>query len=127
MNSIALLAVIVFGALVAVMAHGGPTYAQQTNSALTNSGTAVDSVISTGSAAPVQLVRRGGGMGHSFHGGRARGFRHFGLGGFFLGGYYPYYSGYYAGCGEGCYEEGNKTCVWNGYNYRCYTTPEELY
>jgi hypothetical protein len=128
MNSIAVLAVIVFGALVAVMAYGGPTYAQQTNPTVTNSGTAVDSVVSAGSSIPVQLVRRGGGMGRSFHGGRAHGFRHFGRIGSFLGAYYPYFGdNYYVGCGEGCYEEGNKTCVWNGYKYRCYITSDEFY
>jgi hypothetical protein len=57
-------------------------------------------------------------VGH-YHGGF-----HWGLG---LGEYYaPYdYNGYspnYYGGGSGYYQEGNRTCVWNGYNYRCFKT-----
>jgi hypothetical protein len=130
MKSIAALAVVFLGALVVVMAHAGPTYAQQTTVAVTSSGPAVDSVVGAQSTVPVQLIKRGGG--HAF---RAGGFRGHGFGRshrfrpFLYGGTYgaSLYGGYYAGCGEGCYQEGNKTCVWNGYNYRCYVTPDAFY
>ena len=118
MKNITLLAVIFLGALVVIMTHAGPTYAQQTTLAVANPAAAVDSVIGSPSSVPVQLVRGGGHGGHGrvFHGGFRRGF----VGG---GIYLPYaYGGDYGGCGEGCYQEGDKTCVWNGYNYRCYTT-----
>ena len=114
MKSIAALTVFFLGALVVVMSHAGPTYAQQSTMALTSAGPAVDSVVAAESPVPAQLIRRGGG-GHAFRGGGFgrfhRGFRPF----FYSGIYGGYgYGDYYAGCGEGCYQEGNKTCVWNG-------------
>ncbi len=128
MNSIVIVAAVILGALALFVVYESPSYAQGSTLAATNGGSAVDSVVSAGSSIPLQLVRRGGGMGHSFRGGHARGFRHFSRGAFFIGGgYYPYSDFYYSGCGEGCYQEGNKTCVWNGYNYRCYTTSDVIY
>lgn len=124
MKTIPTLLVVFLGALVVIMAHAGPTYAQQTNVAVTSAGPAVDSVVGAESTVPVQLIRRGG---HIF---RGSGFvRRHRLRPFLFSGIYgaSLYGGYYAGCGEGCYQEGNKTCVWNGYNYRCYVTPDALY
>ena len=131
MKSMTALAVVFLGAMVVVMAHAGPTYAQQTTMAVTNAGSAADSVIVAESPVSVQLVRRGGG-GHAFRSGgfRGSGFaRHHRFRPFLFGGTYGGYgySDYYAGCGEGCYQEGNKTCVWNGYKYRCYISPDETY
>ncbi len=130
MKSIAALAVVFLGALVVVMAQAGPTYAQQTTVAVTSAGPAVDSVVGAESTVPVQLVKRGGG-GHAFRSGmRSSGFaRSHRFRPFLFSGIYgaSLYGGYYAGCGEGCYQEGNKTCVWNGYNYRCYVTGDEIY
>ncbi|MGO9566859.1 MAG: hypothetical protein ACLP5H_04890 [Desulfomonilaceae bacterium] len=124
MKSIVALAVFSLGALVVVMAHAGPTYAQQTTVAVTSAGPTVDTVVGAESAVPVQLIRRGGG-GHAF---RGAGFaRHRGFRPFLYGGIYGGYGGYYAGCGEGCYQDGPKTCVWNGYNYRCYLTGDDFY
>ncbi len=45
MKSIAALFVFLLGALVVLMAHAGPTYAQQTTVAVTSAGPAVDSVV----------------------------------------------------------------------------------
>ena len=59
MKRIATLLVVFLGALVVVMAHAGPTYAQQTTVAVTSAGPAVDSVVGAESTVPVQLVRRG--------------------------------------------------------------------
>ncbi len=130
MKSIAALAAVFLGALVVVMAHAGPTYAQQTTVAVTSAGPAVDSVVGAESTVPIQLIRRGGG-GLAFRSGmRSSGFaRHHRFRPFLFSGIYgaSLYGGYYAGCGEGCYQEGNKTCVWNGYNYRCYVTGDEIY
>jgi hypothetical protein len=130
MKSIAVLAAVFMGALVVVMAHAGPTYAQQTTVAVTSAGPAVDSVVGAESTVPIQLIRRGGG-GLAFRSGmRSSGFaRHHRFRPFLSSGIYSasLYGGYYAGCGEGCYQEGNKTCVWNGYNYRCYVTGDEIY
>jgi hypothetical protein len=131
MKRIATLFVFFLGALVVIMAHAGPTYGQQTTVAITSAGTAVDSVVGAESTVPVQLIKRGGG-GHAF---RASGMRSSGFARshrfrpFLFGGIYgaSLYGGYYAGCGEGCYQEGNKTCVWSGYNYRCYVTGGEIY
>lgn len=126
MNSLAVLTAVFLGALAVLIAYGSPTCAQQSTAAVTNASLGVDSVISPGSSIPVQLVRRGGGMGHSFRGGHVGRFHGLHRGVFYVGrGYYPYAD--YYGCGEGCYQEGNKTCVWNGYNYRCYFTPNEFY
>ena len=130
MKTMPALLLVFLGALVVVMAHAGPTYAQQAPVAVTSDGPAVDSVVGTESTVPVQLIRRGGG--HAFRSGGFRGsgfarihrFRPFLYGGFYGAGLY---GGYYAGCGEGCYQEGDKTCVWNGYNYRCYVTPDAFY
>jgi hypothetical protein len=46
---------------------------------------------------------------------------------FYGGGWGPYwgYGGY--GDGYGYYREGTSTCVWNGYNYRCYKTYPDVY
>jgi len=126
MKSITALAVVFFGALVVVMAHAGPTYAEQTTVAVTSAGPAVDSVVGVESIVPVQVIRRGGGR--IFH---AHGFGRFHnrFRPFLFNGIYGAsgYGGYYAGCGEGCYQEGSKTCVWNGYNYRCYLTSDAFY
>jgi hypothetical protein len=129
MKTMPTLLVVFLGALVVVMAHAGPTYAQQATVAVTSTGPAVDSVVGMESTVPVQLVRRGGHIlrASSFRGSgfvRRNRFRPFLFSGFYGAGLY---GGYYAGCGEGCYQEGNKTCVWNGYNYRCYVTPDALY
>jgi len=131
MRRIATLAVVFLGALVVVMAHTGPTYAQQTTVTVTSARPAVDSVVGAESTVPIQLIRRGGG-GQAF---RAGGFRGHGFARshrfrpFLFGGIYgaSLYGGYWAGCGEGCYQEGNKTCVWNGFEYRCYVTGDEIY
>ncbi len=72
MKSMTALAVVFLGAMVVVMAHAGPTYAQQTTMAVTNAGSAADSVIVAESPVSVQLVRRGGG-GHAFRSGGFRG------------------------------------------------------
>ncbi|MGB6063369.1 MAG: hypothetical protein WBG50_01085 [Desulfomonilaceae bacterium] len=120
------------GALILVMVNAGLTCAQQTPMAVAHAGAAVDSVVGTGGHVPAQLVRGRGGGGRAFRGGRGfhgggRGFRFAHRGPFFSGGVVPYsyygddYYGY--GCGEGCYQEGDRTCVWNGYKYRCYITP----
>jgi hypothetical protein len=130
MKTIPTLLVVFLGALVVVMAHAGPTYAQQTNVAVTSAGPAVDSVVGAESTVPAQLVKKGGGhiirgsslRGHGFA--RSHRFRPFLFGG--ISGA-SLYGGYYAGCGEGCYQEGNKTCMWNGYNYRCYVTDDAIY
>jgi hypothetical protein len=130
MKAIPTILAVFLGALVVVMAHAGPTYGQQTSMAITSAGPAVDSVVGAESTVPVQLIKRGGG-----HGIRAGGFRGHGFARglrfrpFLFSGIYggSLYGGYYAGCGEGCYQEGNKTCVWNGYNYRCYVTGDEIY
>ena len=126
MTSIELLAAVVLGTLAVFMAYGSPVYAQQSTPTVTNTGSATDSVVGTDYTIPVQLVRRGG-SGHAFRAGRVGRFHHFRRGALFVGGYYSYGGSDYVGCGEGCYQEGNKTCIWNGYNYRCYVTSEELY
>ncbi len=131
MKNMAALAVVFLGALVVLMAHAGPTYAQQSTMAVTNAGPGVDSVVGVDSPVPVQLVRRGG-AGHAFRASSVRGSglaRHHRFRPFLFGGIYSAssYGDYYAGCGEGCYQEGNKTCIWNGYNYRCYVSPDEIY
>jgi hypothetical protein len=124
MRSIAVLAAVAFAALVVVMAHAGPAYAAQTSVAVSNSGTAVDTVVGTGSTVPAQLVMRGHvGGGRAF---RASGFRsfhaarfnrfnrvHFRHNRFFRPFLYgsvavPYaYSSYY------------NNCYWNGYQWVC--------
>jgi len=45
----------------------------------------------------------------------------YGPGLLFYGGLYgsPWYGGYYGGS-PGTYQEGNKVCVWSGYDYSCY-------
>jgi hypothetical protein len=130
MKSIAALAVVFLGALVVVMVHAGPTYAQQTTVAVTSAGPAVDSVVGAESSVPVQLVKRSGG-GQAFRSGmRSTGFaRHHRFRPFLFGGISgaSLYGGYWAGCGEGCYQDGAKTCIWNGFEYRCYVTGDEIY
>jgi hypothetical protein len=60
------------------------------------------------------------------HGGGFRGGLGFYGGGY---GYGPYRYGYGSSYGDsyGTYQEGNNTCVWNGYNYRCYNTNQGVY
>jgi hypothetical protein len=122
MRSIAVLAAVAFAALVVVMAHAGPAYAAQTSVAVSNSGTAVDTVVGTVSAVPTQLVMRGHvGGGHAF---RASGFRTFRAARFnrfnfrhhrfirpFVYGsiYAPYYT----------YSSSYNNCYWNGYQWVC--------
>jgi hypothetical protein len=79
-------------------------------------------------AAPDSLVSTLGPLGGSvlpvFHGGGHGG----GYG--FHGGFYGHGRGFYGGWGSpgyyvapydsGTYQNGNQTCVWNGYNWRCY-------
>ncbi len=118
MKTILAFPTVLVAALVLVMVHAGPTYAQHTSIAVANAGAAVDSVVGTGGHVPAQLVR----------GGHGRGFRFGHRRPFFFGGIgvvpYSYYGDdYFYGCGEGCYQEGAKTCVWNGYKYRCYVEP----
>lgn len=45
-----------------------------------------------------------------------------GYGPYGYGPYSGYYGPYYGGDGYGYYTEGDKTCVWNGYEYTCYNT-----
>jgi hypothetical protein len=120
MRIMAVLAIVTFAALYAAMMNAGPVYAAQTTATLTNAGAAVDQVVNTNGTLPVQLVRGGHGRGHGFRGAH---FRHYPR---FYGGFYgPYYSTY-SGYGSGYYDTGDKVCVWNGYNYRCYKViPEE--
>ena len=84
MRNIAFLTVVALAALVVVMAHAGPAYAAQSAVAVSNSGTAVDTVVGTQSTVPAQLVmrgHRGGGVafrsggGHAFRSGRFHSFR----------------------------------------------------
>lgn len=80
---------------------------------------AVDSVVGTSGSIPVQLVKHGYGGGAYFGGGGI----YFGQGAY--GGGWDWYNGSYSNYpygGQGYYEQGNKTCVWNGYQYTCYKT-----
>ncbi len=77
MRSITVLAAVAFAAFVVVMGHAGPAYSAQSTVAVSNLGTAVDTVVGTQSTVPAQQVRgamRGGGGMH-FGGARMRGFR----------------------------------------------------
>ena len=56
MRNIAVLTVVALAALVVVMAHAGPAYTAQSSVAVSNSGTAVDTVVGTQSTVPAQLV-----------------------------------------------------------------------
>lgn len=82
-------------------------------------GTTAALALGDNASVPVLTVK--GGKGHG-HGG---GFR----GGFFLGGYpgrgYGWYGGYPSGYGyTGSYlDTPDRSCVWNGYQYRCYVFP----
>lgn len=122
MRNTAVLAAVAFAALIVVMAHAGPAYAAQSSVAVSNAGTAVDTVVSTESTVPAQLVRWGG------HGGRAAfrsgGFRSFRAARFnrfhvrhnrffrpFL--YGSVYAPYYA------YGSYYNNCVWDGYQWVC--------
>ncbi len=124
MRYIAVLTTVAIAALVVVMAHAGPAYAAQSTVAVSNSGTAVDTVVGTGSTVPAQLVmrgHRGGGVAfrsgsfHSFRGARFNRFNrvHFRHNRFFRPFIYgsvavPYtYSSYY------------NNCVWDGYQWVC--------
>src|SRR5208337_2830864 len=80
MTNIAVLTAVALAALVVVMAHAGPAYAAQSTLAVSNSGTAVDTVVGAQSTVPAQLVMRGhGGGGGAFRAGafRAGSFRSF--------------------------------------------------
>jgi hypothetical protein len=132
MRNIAVLTLVALAALVVVMAYAGPAYAAQSAVAVSNSGTAVDTVVGTQSTVPAQLVmrgHRGGGVAFRSGGGaafRSSGFRSFRAARFnrfnrvhfrhnrffrpFLFGSVavPYaYSSYY------------NNCYWNGYQWVC--------
>jgi len=61
------------------------------------------------------------------HGGGFRGGLGFYGGGYGYGPYGSGYGPYYGGDGYGFYQEGNSTCVWNGYNYRCFNSNKDIY
>jgi hypothetical protein len=85
-------------------------------SAQTNSGAAAIGVAPSG---PFSLVRHGG-----FGFGRGFGF----YGGWPYGGYGSYYgSGYYDYPNYGTRREPYQTCVWSGYNWRCYNFDNDYY
>ena len=128
MRSIAVLTAVALAALVVVMAHAGPAYAAQSAVAVSNSGTAVDTVVGGQSTVPAQLVMRGHvGGGRAF---RSSGFRSFRAARFnhfnrfnrvhfrhnrfirpFLFGSVavPYYT----------YSSYSNNCYWNGYQWIC--------
>jgi hypothetical protein len=131
MRNIAVLTVVALAALVVVMAHADPAYAAQPAVAVSNSGTAVDTVVGTESAVPAQLVRRGhrgggvafrSGGGHAFRSGgfhsfRGARFRNFNVGHrrfirpFIYGSVYaPYYT----------YRSYCSNWVWSGNRWVCY-------
>jgi hypothetical protein len=123
MTNIAVLTAVALAALVVVMAHAGPAYAAQSTLAVSNSGTAVDTVVGAQSTVPAQLVMRGrGGGGGAFRAGSFRSFRVARFNRFnqfnfrnrrfvrpFIFGSVaaPYYSSYY------------NDCVWDGYQWVC--------
>ena len=133
MTNIAVLTAVALAAFVVVMAHAGPAYAAQSTLAVSNSGTAVDTVVDAQSTVPAQLVMRGhGGRGGAFRAGafrassfRAGSFRSFRVARFnrfnrfnfrnrrfvrpFIFGSVaaPYYSSNY------------NDCVWDGYQWVC--------
>ncbi len=73
MRNIAVLTAVALAAVVVVVAHAGPTYAAQSTLAVSNSGTAVDTVVGAQSTVPAQLVMRGhGGGGGAFRAGAFR-------------------------------------------------------
>ncbi len=75
MRNLAVLTVVALATLVVVMAHAGPAYAAQSAVAVSNSGTAVDTVVGTQSTVPAQLVMRGHrGGGVAFRSGRLQQF-----------------------------------------------------
>jgi hypothetical protein len=120
MRTMTIFAVGLTAALMLVVVMSLPASAQPTY----GSGFTLLSSISglSGANSPTIILVKGGG-GH--HGSGFRG----GLG--FYGGFSgPYGYGYgpnYGADGYGYYEEGNNTCVWNGYNYRCYNTNQGVY
>ncbi|MCL5125583.1 MAG: hypothetical protein M1511_14015 [Deltaproteobacteria bacterium] len=72
-----------------------------------------DSLVSTFGPLGVSVLPVFHGGGHGFHGG------YYGHGPGFYGGWgFPGY--YTAPYDSGTYQNGNQTCVWNGYNWRCY-------
>jgi hypothetical protein len=102
-------------AAVAIVVLGvGPASAQSTSgtSSFLASSAIGDSVIGGGTPGPFMLVKKGHGMIH-------RGFR----GGFFLGGYPGY--GSWSSYPLEYNTSPSTTCVWNGYQYACYTFPSE--
>jgi hypothetical protein len=124
MRNIAVWTVVALAALVVVMANAGPAYAAQSAVAVSNSGTAIDTVVGTQSTVPAQLVGRGHrGGGVAFRSGGFRSFRaarfnrfnrvHFRHNRFFRPFLFgsvavPYaYSSYY------------NNCYWNGYQWVC--------
>ncbi len=127
MRNIAVLTTAALAALVVVLAHAGPAYVVQSTVAVSNSGTAVDTVVGTQSTVPTQLVRMGhGGGGHAFRSGGFRTFRGVGFRNFhvrhhrffrpfFFGSVYApsyTYSSYY------------NDSVWDEYPWVCY---DDLY
>jgi hypothetical protein len=118
MRTIAALTAFAVAALVVLVMRCEPNPGGRANVSVTG---AVDTVVGTSAPLPVQLVRRSHGGGGHHHGGHHhRGGHH--RGPYFFGGIYgPYYGGSYND-GEGYYQEGDETCVWNGYEYRCYKT-----
>lgn len=124
MRNIAVLTVVALAALVVVMAHAGPAYAEQSAVAVSNSGTAVDTVVGTESTVPAQLVMRGHrGGGVAFRSGNFRSFRvarfnrfnrvHFRHNRFFR----PFLFGSVAV--PYVYSSYNNNCYWNGYQWVC--------
>ncbi len=108
-------------ALLSSVVLSGPVYADQISvNTFATLGAGV------GQHSPeIMLVKRGGA---AFYGGIGPYGFGYGRGGFY-GGFYPGgslylgpYSDYGFNDGEGYYTEGNKTCVWNGYEYSCYLT-----
>jgi|GEM_PF-1853575 len=125
MKNIAVLTTVALAAL--ILAHAVPAYAAQSTVAVSNSGTAVDTVVRTQSTVPAHLVRMGhGGGGHAFRSGgfrtfRGAGFRNFYVRHhrffrpFFFG---PVYAPYYT---YGSYYDDS---VWDEYPWVCY---DDLY
>ncbi|MBM4325542.1 MAG: hypothetical protein FJ118_00120 [Deltaproteobacteria bacterium] len=100
------LSVIVMTAFAAGLFLSVPVYSDQT----------VDtafSLLSTSVEPQIILAHKSGYKGHGYR-------SWYGPGLLFHGGLYGSgYGGYYGG-GTGTYQEGNKVCVWSGFEYNCY-------
>jgi hypothetical protein len=131
MRNMVVLTMVALVALVLVIAYAGPTYAAQSTVAVGNSGTAVDTVVGTGSTVPAQLVMRGyGGGGRGGHAFRSGGFRSYRAARFnhfnrFYHRPYRFYRPYgYGSIYAPYYGSYSNDCVWNGYEWVCY---DDLY